>query len=260
MKVLRKGDRGPTVRRWQTFLLGRGFDPKGCDGIFGTDTEMATKSFQQAQRLPATGVVDNMTLGRAAMLGFAIAVDRTDDPAGPNFPPPPPFKPVLSTEGREGLFGAFRYRHQPLPTDYEHIQILDGWQKENIVSVALPQLASIRRPARTSVLFHRLAQRQLAELWSAWERAGLVGRIITWDGGFNPRYQRGSTTKLSNHAFGSAFDINAKWKPLGSIPALFDEEGSVRELVRIGNDHGFYWGGHFSGRPDGMHFEIAAVR
>jgi hypothetical protein len=33
----------------------------------------------------------------------------------------------------------------------------------------------------------------------------------------------------------------------------------VRELVPIANKHGFYWGGHYSKRADGMHFEAAKV-
>jgi hypothetical protein len=38
---------------------------------------------------------------------------------------------------------------------------------------------------------------------------------------------------------------------------LVGEKGSVRELVPIANRWGFYWGGHYNGRPDGMHFEVA---
>jgi hypothetical protein len=36
------------------------------------------------------------------------------------------------------------------------------------------------------------------------------------------------------------------------------EHGCLLELVPIANEHGFYWGGHFS-RKDGMHFEIAKI-
>jgi hypothetical protein len=43
------------------------------------------------------------------------------------------------------------------------------------------------------------------------------------------------------------------------MPALKGELGSVRELVPLANRHGFYWGGHFRGRPDGMHFEAARI-
>jgi len=30
--------------------------------------------------------------------------------------------------------------------------------------------------------------------------------------------------------------------------------------VPLANEHGFYWGGHFRHRPDGMHFEIAVLK
>ena len=69
---------------------------------------------------------------------------------------------------------------------------------------------------------------------------------------------RGSRTTLSNYAWGTAFDINVPWNARGTVPALCGEKGSVRELVAIANEHGFYWGGHFS-RRDGMHFEVARV-
>ena len=81
-------------------------------------------------------------------------------------------------------------------------------------------------------------------LWQAWETAGLSERILTFEGSYNARFIRGSRTKLSNHPFGSAFDINARWNGLGAFPALEGQEGSVRELINIANEHGFFWGGH----------------
>ena len=46
---------------------------------------------------------------------------------------------------------------------------------------------------------------------------------------------------------------------LGKKPAMIGEIGCVRELVPIANECGFYWGGHFDKRKDGMHFEIAKI-
>jgi hypothetical protein len=43
---------------------------------------------------------------------------------------------------------------------------------------------------------------------------------------------------------------------LGQQPALVGQHGSVHELVELAYRHGFFWGGHFSGRLDGMHFEL----
>jgi hypothetical protein len=88
-----------------------------------------------------------------------------------------------------------------------------------------------------------------------WDRQGLLGLILTWDGDYYPRFIRGSRTNLSNHSYGSAFDINREYNRLGATPALAGERGSVRELVQLANKHGFYWGGHYNHRKDGMHFE-----
>ena len=50
-----------------------------------------------------------------------------------------------------------------------------------------------------------------------------------------------------------------KWNGLGARPALRGQEGSVRELVKTAERYGFYWGGFFAKRPDGMHFETAKI-
>ena len=79
-----------------------------------------------------------------------------------------------------------------------------------------------------------------------------------------PRFKRGQANggdeALSNHSFGSAFDINEGFNGFGTRPALVGERGSVRKLVTIANAQGFFWGGHFPKRPDGMHFEIAFIK
>ena len=82
--------------------------------------------------------------------------------------------------------------------------------------------------------------------------------MLTFNGSYVPRLVRNSKTRLSNHAFGIAFDINSQWNALGSNPAELAKKGSLRELVPLAQQCGFYWGGHFS-RKDGMHFEIAEL-
>ena len=94
-------------------------------------------------------------------------------------------------------------------------------------------------------------------LVARWEERGLIRLVLSWEGMYAPRYERGSSTRLSCHAWGAGFDINAEWNALGHVPALRPERGSVRELVPDANELGFYWGGHFLRRSDGMHFEVA---
>jgi hypothetical protein len=107
--------------------------------------------------------------------------------------------------------------------------------------------------------FPNKAAEQLKAMWAAWEAAGLLELVLTYEGGYNPRLTRGSRTTLSNHAYGTVFDINYQWNRLGQIPAATGKHGAVREFVPIANKHGFFWGGHFNKRPDGMHFKVAKL-
>jgi hypothetical protein len=173
------------------------------------------------------------------------------DRASPAWPPPPGFR-FLSTAERERLFGRYAYRVNPDRT----VTITDGWVAANIVDVPTPQLARLRV---TSVKFHKKAAAQLQALLAAWEQAGLLDRILSWNGTFAPRLMR-KLDQLSSHAWGTAFDINAPQNGQGVLPPLVGQTASVRELVPLANHYGFYWGGHFSGAfVDGMHFEVAVI-
>ncbi len=190
----------------------------------------------------------------------AFGVSSTGDKSGPDFPPRPSLRPLLSTEERQRLFGAFAFRSAPRADNPEHIDITDGWENQNIVAFDIPIQGFPGHPGPLKVRFHQKAKDQLIGLWLSWEKAGLLDRVITFDGAFVPRFIRGSRTALSNHAFGTAFDINAAFNPLNAEPALVGEKGTVRELVSLANQWGFYWGGHFKSRLDGMHFEVAEIR
>ncbi|MGH8640210.1 MAG: M15 family metallopeptidase, partial [Burkholderiales bacterium] len=203
------------------------------------------------------GKVGNRTLGKAMTLGFEL-IDFNGE-QGSGYPKEPRFRPLVGTADRQAVFGRFSFVPSPQPDNAEAIRITDGWESENIVRVAVPQLAGKKGAASGTVRFHRLAARQLQALFKAWSKARLLNRLVTWDGSFVARFIRGSNTVLSNHAFGSAFDINAALNPLGVEPAFPGKEGCVYDLVRIAHDHGFYWGGHFSKRRDGMHFEVADI-
>lgn len=178
----------------------------------------------------------------------------------PDFPQEPDFPPIVGNEGRKAVFSAFEFTPDPVPGNVEHIRILGTWVSDHIISVPIPQLRKALGPhAPETMQFHKLAAAQLQALWAGWEEADLLKLILTFDGSFVPRFQRGSTTALSNHAYGSAFDINCNYNPLNTKPLAAGAVGSVRELVPIANKHGFYWGGHFQSRPDGMHFEIGKL-
>lgn len=263
VNILRLESSGPDVKRWELFLAGQGHLRGTVDDEFDADTDRATRAFQRAHGLSADGVVGPKTLGAALSDGFDIGfVDRQRGAAEAILPEPTDLRP-LSVAQRQKLFGPLQFAPAPTSSNPEAIRITNGWDTTNVVTVTVPQLVGKlvfgTTPSKGRMQFHKLAALQLQALWAAWEGAGVLDRVLTYDGAYNPRFVRGSTTELSNHAFGTAFDINQKWNPLGAIPALAGREGSVRELVEIANEHGFFWGGHFKNRPDGMHFEVARI-
>lgn len=256
LKLIRVNSKGPLVTNWQFFLIGQGLYGGITDGIFDEDVRISTVSFQTKHGLQPDGIVGNKTFGQAMILGFEGATDTRSDKSGPDWPEKPSFKPLTGNEARQKIFGKFKFISVPVPGNPENIRILDNWESQNIVTVSIPQLKQIT--GSDKVRFHQLASVQLVKLWRDWEKAGLMPLVLTWAGSFVPRFVRGSREVLSNHSFGSAFDINVAWNSLGAMPALVGQKGAVRELVPIANDNGFYWGGHFN-RKDGMHFEIAKL-
>jgi hypothetical protein len=256
LKLIKINSKGADVERWEYFLRGRGFYNGEVDRLFDEETLQATIAFQKRYNLQPDGIVGNKTYGVAMFLGFEGVVDEDRDKRSMNWPAKPSFSPLIANEQRQQVFGKFDFVHEPLPNNPENIRITGNWQKDNIVLVHVPQLIPIK--GSDKVWFHKKCAAQLIQLWKDWDDAELLHHVLTWDGAFVPRFVRGSRKTLSNHAFGSAFDINAAWNGLGITPPLVGQKGSVRELVEMANKNGFYWGGHFD-RKDGMHFEVAKI-
>ena len=76
----------------------------------------------------------------------------------------------------------------------------------------------------------------------------------SWGWAYRPI--RGRTTGLSNHASGTAIDLNAPKHPLGARGTFTAAQAAkIRAKMR---EYGgaIRWGGDYSGRKDEMHFEI----
>lgn len=230
--------------------------------VFALDTVYAAPGGAPARLsdLPKPAAVTNWKAANPATPAPALTVDVSKlnisqpggNRGGADWPAPSGFR-FLEPAERESKFGRYAYRVNADRT----VTITDGWEAANIISVPTPQLARFGKPTQR---FHKLAAPQLQALLAAWEQAGLLDRILTWDGTYFPRLMR-KLDKLSAHAYGSAFDINASLNGQGVIPPLTGNRGCVRELVSLANQLGFYWGGHFGGAfVDGMHFEIAVLK
>ncbi|MFB4267062.1 peptidoglycan-binding protein [Nonomuraea sp. GTA35] len=60
-RILKKGDTGEDVRKWQRQVNNRGWPELKVDGDFGDQTERICKEFQEFEGLPVTGKVDEDT-------------------------------------------------------------------------------------------------------------------------------------------------------------------------------------------------------
>jgi hypothetical protein len=149
----------------------------------------------------------------------------------------------------QAKFGPLMFVPAPVANNPEAIQITNGWDRDNIVSVPLPEMGR-------TVQFHKKCAGKLQQLISAWASAGILGDIVTWDGTFVPRFIRGSKTKLSPHTWGNAFDINAAYNPFHQPVAGPGEYGNVWRLAEIAKSLGWTWGGDWGAYVDGMHFQI----
>jgi len=258
LRFIRQGSKGDSVLEWEEFLRGRQYYLLEVDGIFDAATCKATKDFQRTHALTIDGKVGNQTWGKALELGFhAVVGDESDWPSKPAFAP-------MTYHTRERYLGHIAYQRMPTANNPEAITITNKF-REYLTTVDVPQLSTIpgmvykdkrhgRGPRKGKVVVHELAAQSLIDLWQRWDEEGHLRHVLTWAGLWVARFIRGSRTTLSNHSYGTAFDINAPWNGLRRLPALEGKKGSVRKLVKTANELGWYWGGHFT-RKDGMHFE-----
>lgn len=246
------GTSGEVVRRWQYFLIGKEILKGVADGRFGLKTRDATKAYQTLNGLTPDGRVGFKTYACALEDGFDGVSAELD------FPPKQQFLPLQGTTELEAVFWHFDYKLNPRPDSPEAIEVSGSWKSDNIMQIALQGFAAITGASSSGKMtVYRLAAAQISGLWSAWDASNLLSLILTFGGSYMPWFIRGSRTVLSNHAYGSALDINVAWNLLGHIPAFASQKGSVRPLVPIANEYGFYWGASFTSRKDGMHFELA---
>jgi hypothetical protein len=162
----------------------------------------------------------------------------------------PMLRPLTPSE-KASAFGAPSWT--PIPgTPPDQAVALDPAWSANLVTVVTPLLVPI---GTKRVTLHKKVVDPFLALLQAWKDEGVLDDVLSFDGAFNPRLVRGGNT-LSNHALGTAFDVNARWNPLGTQGAAPGEKGSVDRLIPIAARLGWFNGRYYKTRPDPMHFEF----
>lgn len=230
--TIRRGSYGSDVTALQVLLATLGFYEGAVDGRFGPMTDAAVRAYQKHVGFVVDGIVGPKT--RGALFGISD----------------PPLS-ALSGYERARLFGDFKFVPHPAPNRSGHpIEILGNWESENIVLVEVPELIGVKGfPKSGMIRMHKKMERAFLGFIREAAKNGSLKLLRTWDGLYYPRYVRGSLTSLSNHSWGTAFDVNAGTNPLGR------RNDELADFAQTGYKYGFFWGNAFSNRPDPMHFE-----
>lgn len=80
--------------------------------------------------------------------------------------------------------------------------------------------------------------------------------IVSSSWGWAYRAIRGQSSGYSNHASGTAIDLNAPSHPLGKRGTFSAKQVAAIHAILRDLGGAVRWGGDYSGRPDEMHFEI----
>jgi hypothetical protein len=116
----------------------------------------------------------------------------------------------------------------------------------------VPQIISSKIPCLPNKIYsNKDLIYPLTKTLNALIKANLHHEIKTWDGCYNPRFQRGSTSRISIHTWGLAIDFNAAWNQLGQKKISWSPQ-----FIQVWRDNDWICGADFKGsRVDGMHFE-----
>ncbi|MHC5363139.1 M15 family metallopeptidase [Myroides sp. LJL110] len=253
IQTLKPNTTNPLIIQWKRFQSLIGNYSGLIDDYYDAAFLACIKRYQNKKKLVCDGNIGNKTWFEAYKDGMKFFYTQTKD-----FPIKPEFSCLESDELLFQTFGEIEFIHQPTRDNPERVLIVNDFETQNIVQVDIPQLKHIFGAKDRVIRFHRKAREQLRGFFNEVEKQGMLSLLLSYGGSYNPRFIRGSTTKLSNHCFGTAFDINMQWNGFNKQPQVLGKKGSIRELVPLANEYGFYWGGHFT-RQDGMHFEVAKV-
>lgn len=135
-----------------------------------------------------------------------------------------------------------------------------NFARDNLVTIHAPwNLIYDGRPWKAGITVHKKCsialQTVLSDIWDHFSRdqenIDAVG-MSEFDGSYNNRDVRGRPGVKSVHAFGAAFDFDAKDNALGVTRGAMDSY-----VINAWKKEGATWGGDFVHRKDWMHTQFA---
>lgn len=128
-----------------------------------------------------------------------------------------------------------------------------NFEANHIVSFPLPYQLTYDNQPVTHARCHRLLVDNFIQAFTEIQTAGLADSFTEYNGIYARRSIRGYASHPSTHSWGIAIDMCASQYPLGSAKRM------PQAIVDIWRRAGFYYGGDFTHRPDGMHLQFATA-
>ena len=150
-------------------------------------------------------------------------------------------------------WGVFRPGSDDRPEEVPEGATQNGWEgiedSEDPRLVSFPWVTGQVRDGDVAVVLAHVAERFNAEVEP-------IDVASSWGWAYRP--VRGHDEGLSNHASGTAIDLNAPLHPLGSSGTFTDDQVARLRAILDEVAPTVAWGGDFD-RPDEMHIEIVGT-
>jgi len=244
------------VKMVQELLTAKGYRLGSIDGICGAQTVSAIMLFQANFLKKPDGLIskNGKTWGFLIGEGFLSSTMKTkDQPVTKGtakrtwtklkeIPPKNTLNQGLTAASNAFLISKFGMPRADMSQDCQPVTNVDFKKKISTGKIGNFKATGITELVTSLQQVFQEIARQYPELYP---EIGTAGMLCC-------RYQRNSTTKISNHSWGSAIDLTVS----GSLDSRGD--GYVQEglllIAPIFNNYGWYWGASFT-IEDSMHFE-----
>lgn len=227
-RTLKLGDSGTEVEHLQQKLISLGWMTGTADGIFGPITKAAVRKFQLANDLVVDGRVGDITW--RALFSGTIPTEPAPLPTTTV-----PKKPKTNAEAAK-IFGDSKAEVESQLAFCE-------------TPLSIKCFSFRGNTGKRGFTCHKLLVPVFQLVFNEIAAKGLQDKLYSYEGVFNWRTISGSGNR-SLHSYAIAIDLNYEGNELGDSTPAMD-----RNVVAIFKKYGFFWGGDYSGRKDGMHFE-----
>jgi peptidoglycan hydrolase-like protein with peptidoglycan-binding domain len=251
-------NRKPDVTLVQRLLLARGFARVGdADGICGKNTIEAIVDFQSGFMRRPDGRIDP---GGASWRNLAGTYSGITPPA-PDASPPPAAAPGALTRGVPRPAAASINQGLVAVSNAFMLARLGNPRESYSPQCQVPTLPRLRRnlvrdsvgPFPVTGLVPAVLSLK-AVLIDIQREQPAIHRALGTAGMLCCRWVRGSSTSISNHAWGTAIDLTLN----GELDVRGDNQvqWGLLQIAPIFNRHGWFWGAAYR-TEDAMHFEAS---